>query len=231
MLRGKLYSLGLFIFCSLFVTCNIQKGSRTVTNNVAGIDTMSSPSPDPVFTLPHFDLHPDARQFAKEYVEKNSWGLQKLKKRSQSSFRIINSVFSKYNIPSELKYMAVVESNLNTDTVCNRTGATGIWQLMPATAGELGLKITDSTDERLHISKSSRAAAKYLKQLYAEFGDWLLVVAAYNSGPAKVTRAMRISNSNDFWKLQKLLPLETSNHVKRYLSVLHFFEAKNKTAT
>jgi len=225
MLRGKLYSVGLFIYCSLVTPVSIQKGSGTGAKNFAGIDTIFSNKP--VFTLstpPNSGLNPAALQFAKEYVEKNNWGLERLKKRSRSSFSIINSVFSKYDIPSELKYMAVVESNLNTDTVCNSTGATGIWQLMPVTACELGLKITDSCDERLHVYKSSRAVAKYLKQLYAQFGDWLLVVAAYNSGPAKVNRAIRLSNSHDFWKLQNLLPLETSNHVKRYMSVLHFFE-------
>jgi membrane-bound lytic murein transglycosylase D len=228
MLRGKLYSVGLLIYCLLVMPGNIQKGPGTGTKRVAGIDPIFPHTP--VFTLPNFDLNQTALQFAREYVEKNSWGLEKLKRRSQSRFTIINSVFSKYNIPSQLKYMAVVESNLNTDTVCSSTGATGIWQLMPVTACELGLKITDSCDERLHVYKSSRAVAKYLKQLYAQFGDWLLVVAAYNSGPAKVTRAIRLSNSHDFWKLQNLLPLETSNHVKRYMSVLHFFEGQNIAA-
>ena len=160
--------------------------------------------------------------------KKNSWGLEKIKERSQSNFKIINSVFSKYDIPPELKYMAVVESNLNADTVCNSSGATGIWQLMPFTALELGLKITDDIDERLHIYKSSAAAAKYLKQLYAEFGDWLLVIAAYNSGPAKVTRAINLSGQNEFWQLQNFLPAETRNHVKRFVSVLYFFEEQNK---
>lgn len=231
MLRGKLYSVGLFIYCSLVTPGSIQKGLGTGAKNFAGIDTMFSHKP--VFTLstpPNSGLNPAGLQFAKEYVEKNNWGLERLKKRSRSSFSIINSVFSKYDIPSELKYMAVVESNLNTDTVCSSTGATGIWQLMPVTACELGLKITDSCDERLHVYKSSRAVAKYLKQLYAQFGDWLLVVAAYNSGPGKVTRAIRLSNSHDFWRLQNLLPLETSNHVKRYMSVLHFFEGQNIAA-
>src|SRR4030095_10508497 len=228
MLKGKLYSVGLLIYCLLVAPGNNQMKSGTGTENAARIDTIFSYKP--FFSPPNADLNPRALQFAKEYVEKNSWGLEKLKKRSRSSFSIINSVFSRYDIPSELKYMAVVESNLTTDTVCSSTGATGIWQLMPLTACELGLKITDSCDERLHVYKSSRAVAKYLKQLYAQFGDWLLVIAAYNSGPGKVTRAIRLSNSHDFWRLQNLLPLETSNHVKRYMSVLHFFEGQNIAA-
>ena len=156
---------------------------------------------------------------------KNSWGLEKLKESSQLDLTIINSVLTRHGIPDELKYMAIVESNLNTDTVCNRTGATGLWQLMPVTARELGLKVTGDHDERLHIDKSSAAAAKYLQRLYAEFGDWLLAIAAYNSGPGKVTRAINLSGHKNFWQLEEFLPTETRNHVKRFMSVMYFFEA------
>ncbi len=207
---------------------NIQKGSNSVTKNVTDNNTIVSQ--EFRLAVPGFDLNSTALQFAKEYVKKNSWGLEKLKKRNKSKFSIINLVFFKYNIPPELKYMAIVESNLNTDTVCNSTGATGIWQLVPITACELGLKITDEVDERLHVYKSSVAAAKYLKQLYAEFGDWLLVIAAYNSGPAKVTRAINLSGYRNFWQLQNFLPAETRNHVKRFVSMLYFFEEQNKAA-
>ncbi len=228
MLRRKIYSAGLLICFSLITAGNIQKGSATGTKNTTGNDTMIVQGP--VSTPSDFDLNPAALLYAKEYVKKNNWGLERLKKRSRSSLKIINSVFSKYEIPPELKYMAVVESNLNADTVCNSSGATGIWQLMPFTALELGLKITDDNDERLHIHKSSAAAAKYLKRLYAEFGDWLLVIAAYNSGPTKVTRAINLSGNKNFWKLQNFLPEETRNHVKRFVSVLYFFEEENITA-
>jgi membrane-bound lytic murein transglycosylase D len=228
MLRQKLYSAGLLIYCSLITVGNIQKGSNSGTKHVT--DNKTIISQESVVTLLGFDLNPMALQFAKEYVKKNTCGLEKLKKRSKSKFSIINSVFSKYNLPPELKYMAIVESNLNTDTVCSSTGATGIWQLMPVTACELGLKITDEVDERLHVYKSSAAAAKYLKQLYAEFGDWLLVIAAYNSGPAKVTRAINLSGYRNFWQLQNFLPAETRNHVKRFVSLLYFFEEQNKAA-
>jgi len=207
---------------------NIQKGSNNIAKNVTDSSTIISQ--EAILPQSGFDLNPAALLFAKEYVKKNTWGLEKLKKRSQSKLSIINSVFSKYNIPRELKYMAIVESNLNTDTVCNSTGATGIWQLMPVTACELGLKITDEVDERLYVYKSSAAAAKYLKQLYSEFGDWLLVVAAYNSGPVKVTRAINLSGYRNFWQLQNFLPAETRNHVKRFVSMLYFFEEQNKAA-
>ena len=226
MLRRKIYSAVLLIYCSLITAGNIQKGSDTGIKTITGNDPLILQ--EPVSTPSDFDLNPAALLYAKEYVKKNTWGLEKLKNRSRSSLKIINSVFSKYDIPTELKYMAIVESNLNADTVCNSSGATGIWQLMPVTALELGLKITDEVDERLHIHKSSAAAAKYLKQLYAEFGDWLLVIAAYNSGPTKVTRAINLSGNNNFWQLQNFLPAETRNHVKRFVSVLYFFEEESK---
>ena len=117
MLRQKLYSAGLLIYCSLLTVGNIQKGSDIGTKNV--VDNNTIVSQEPVLNLPGFDLNPTALQFAKEYVKKNTWGLEKLKKRSHSKFSIINSVFSKYNIPPDLKYLAIVESNLNPDTVCN----------------------------------------------------------------------------------------------------------------
>jgi membrane-bound lytic murein transglycosylase D len=232
MLRRNFYAAMLLISCSLINGCNIHKVSGTPVKNITATDAMISD--EPVFTLPHlapsdFELNPAALQYAEEYVRKNSWGLEKLKENSQSNLTVINSVFTKYEIPHELKYMAIVESNLNTSIVCNSTGATGIWQLMPVTARELGLEVNEDRDERLHVGKSSAAAAKYLKQLYTEFGDWLLVIAAYNAGPAKVTRAINLSGNNNFWQLENFLPAETRNHVKRFMSVLYFFEEENKT--
>jgi membrane-bound lytic murein transglycosylase D len=222
-MRQKFYCAALLFFCVLVNTGTVKKKTGPRTENL--ITAPTNILQEPVFTPPVFDLNPAAMVFANAYIKENNWGLQRLKRKSFTSFRIINSAFSKHDIPPELKYMAVVESGLNSDTVCNSTGATGIWQLMPFTADELGLKVSADNDERLHIYKSSVAVAKYLKQLHADFGDWLLVIAAYNSGPAKVSRAMKLSGSNDFWKLQNLLPTETRNHVKRYLSVLHFFES------
>lgn len=219
----------MMIYCSLMMTVGgIQKDPLDAMKNTVNTDTtISDISDQPVFILPDVMLNPSALNFAKDYVKKNSWGLSQLKKRSNTSLNVINSVFEKYNIPPVLKYMAVVESNLDSELVCNSTGATGIWQLMSFTADELGLNVSESNDERMQIKKSSVAVAKYLKQLYDELGDWLLVVAAYNSGPTKVSRAIQLSGSHDFWKLQNFLPLETRNHVKRYISVVYFFEMQN----
>ncbi|HWC52389.1 MAG TPA: lytic transglycosylase domain-containing protein, partial [Chitinophagaceae bacterium] len=130
----------------------------------------------------------------------------------------------------ELKYLAVVESYLAT-TVKSQSGAAGIWQLMPASAKILGLNKTTINDERLQVSRSSVAAAKYLKQLYDEFGDWLLAIAAYNAGSGRIHRAIKQAGSSDFWLLQNYLPAETRNHVKRFIGVHYFFEGQGSIAT
>jgi membrane-bound lytic murein transglycosylase D len=116
-----------------------------------------------------------------------------------------------------------VESKLKS-TAVSRAGASGPWQIMPTTARCLGLKVTSRNDERNHTWKSTQAAAKYLKYLYSEFDDWLLVIAAYNAGPGKVQKAIRASGSRNFWKLQHFLPTETRLHVKRFIGAHCYFE-------
>jgi membrane-bound lytic murein transglycosylase D len=88
----------------------------------------------------------------------------------------------------------------------------------------MGLKVNGNYDERTSTYKSTAAAAKYLKMLDKMFGDWLLVIAAYNSGPGPVLKAIKRSGSRNFWRLQHLLPLETRNHVKRFIAVHYYFE-------
>ncbi len=142
----------------------------------------------------------------------------------------MDSVFVRHGLPVELKYLAVIESELNT-TALSCVGAVGPWQLMPETAHDLGLKITNRYDERTNYYKSTKAAALYLKDLYAQFGDWLLVLAAYNSGPGPVIAAIRKSGSRNFWALQDYLPAETRGHVKRFIATEYFFEGHGSVAT
>lgn len=173
--------------------------------------------------MPQIQLNKQAGQYVNTYIKKNELYLQKIEARSAPYFKIIESVFKKHNLPLQLKYLAVVESALKASSV-SRVGAKGPWQLMPQTARELGLKITTKYDERTHYYKSTQAAARYLKQLYGYFDDWLLVVAAYNSGPGTVFKAIRLSGSRNFWHLQHHLPAETRAHVKHFIGVHYFFE-------
>jgi membrane-bound lytic murein transglycosylase D len=102
---------------------------------------------------------------------------------------------------------------------------------MPSTARQLGLKVSDRYDERKRFGKSTVAAAKYLRDLYNEFDDWLLAIAAYNGGPGPVYKAIRLSGSRNFWKLQNFLPMETRAHVKRYIGTHYFFEGEGSLTT
>ena len=141
---------------------------------------------------------------------------------------IIDSVLNHYGLPLELKYLAVIESELKPSAV-SRVGAKGPWQLMPSTAHDLGLKVSHRSDERTDYYMSTRAAAKYLRDLHREFGDWLLVLAAYNGGPVPVYRAIHKAHSRNFWVLERYLPAESRWHVKKFIATAYYFENANKT--
>ncbi len=136
----------------------------------------------------------------------------------------------KRGLPAEMVYLAVVESKLKNKATSG-AGAAGIWQLMPVTARSLGLRITGKIDERRYIIQSSVAAAKYLQELYKQFDDWLLVVAAYNCGSGNVYKAIKQSGSRDFWKLQRFLPKETRDHVKRFIATHYYYEGEGSIVT
>ena len=175
-------------------------------------------------------LNKNARSFVTAYLEKEVEFLERMKEKSGKYFRTIDKVFDEYGVPPQLKYLAVVESELYTHAK-SRVGARGMWQLMPVTAKELGLRVSGKTDERTHMQSSTVAAAKYLRYLYGEFGDWLLVLAAYNSGPGTVLKAMKKAGSKNFWAIQRFLPAESRGHVKRFISIHYFFEGDGSIAT
>ncbi len=184
----------------------------------------------PEVQMPSFQMNPKAESYVKSYVKKNTSSLLEVKGRSKTFFTLMDTVFTKYQLPLELKYLAVIESRLKLKAR-SHAGAVGPWQLMPATARLLGLKITKKTDERTQSYKSTVAAAKYLKWLHREYGDWLLVIAAYNAGPGNVNAAIRKAGSRDFWKLQSFLPAETRGHVKRFIATHYFFEGVGSETT
>jgi membrane-bound lytic murein transglycosylase D len=176
-------------------------------------------------------LNPRAFTFVQDYMEKHSEDLLKMKGWATPYFNMIDGVFRKYGLPTELKYLAVIESKLK-NTAVSRVGAVGPWQFMPETARLVGLKITKTKDERKDFHKSTHAAAKYLRDLYNEFGDWLLVIAAYNGGPGNVYSAIRKSKgSRNFWDLQYHLPTESRNHVKKFIGTHYVFEGQGSITT
>lgn len=166
-------------------------------------------------------------KFVHNYIRNNDECLQIVQKRSEVPFTIIDSVLGHYSLPLELKYLAVIESELKT-SARSRVGARGPWQLMPETAHELGLKVSRRSDDRTNYYKSTVAAAKYLRDLHKEFGDWLLVLAAYNGGPRPVCQAIHKAHSRSFWALQRYLPAESRQHVKKFIATAYYFEITAK---
>jgi membrane-bound lytic murein transglycosylase D len=133
-------------------------------------------------------------------------------------------------LPDELKYLPIIESALNP-TAYSRAGAGGLWQLMVSTGRIYGLEINSLIDERMDPYKSSIAAARYLKDLYRIYGDWNLVIAAYNCGPGNVNKAIRRSGGKrDYWQIYPYLPNETRNYVPIFIAanyVMNYYKQHN----
>ena len=138
-------------------------------------------------------------------------------------FPMIEDIFGIYNIPVELKYLAVIESALYPSAVNRYSGATGMWQFMPGTGRMCGLTINSVVDERRSPVHSTHAAAKYLKYLYDIYNDWTLVIAAYNCGPGNVNKAIRRSgNKKDYWDIYYRLPRETRGYIPQFVAATYF---------
>ncbi len=135
-----------------------------------------------------------------------------------------------HQIPLELKYLPVIESAFNP-RARSRAGAGGLWQFMPATGKRYGLLINSLVDERCDPIKSSDAAARYLKDLYDIFGDWTLVIAAYNCGPGNINKAIhRAGGERDYWKIYPYLPAETRGYVPAFIAanyVMNYYGEHN----
>ena len=131
---------------------------------------------------------------------------------------IFEEALEAYGLPLELKYLPVIESALNPQAT-SHAGAAGLWQFMVATGKQYGLEINSLIDERRDPIKSSYAAAQYLKDLYNIFGDWNLVIAAYNCGPENINKAIhRAGGNSDYWKIYPYLPRETRGYVPAFIA-------------
>ena len=183
-----------------------------------------------ILNAPVITLNKQAAKFVDAYMAKNNEMLSGIKDKYPNYFKIMDEVLTRYKLPVELKYLAIIESELNTHAV-SRVGAKGPWQLMPETARILDLKVSKKYDERTHLYKSTVAASKYLRDLYNLFEDWPLAIAAYNAGPAPVYKAIKKSGSRNFWKLQNYLPEETRGHVKKFIATHYYFEGHGSIAT
>ena len=170
------------------------------------------------------EYNPILEQVIKSFLKNRRSSLERLMTLSDYYFPMFEQEMSNQKIPLEMKYLAIIESALNPKAR-SRAGATGLWQFMYSTGKGYGLEVNNYVDERSDPIRSTKAAAKYLNELYKIFGDWDLTLAAYNSGPGNVTKAIRRSNGKtNYWNLRPYLPRETAGYVPAFLATLYIFE-------
>ena len=162
--------------------------------------------------------NPIVRQFIDRYCTRLRQTVSIMLGSSNFYMPIFEQALASYDLPLELKYLPVIESALNPRAV-SRAGATGLWQFMLGTGKQYGLRVNSLVDDRCDPIRSSYAAARFLRDLYRIFGDWTLVIAAYNCGPENVNKAIRRSGgSMDYWKIYPYLPAETRGYVPAFIA-------------
>lgn len=210
--------------------------SLNLVQNFITDTTMMVPSASATLLYPDFDDHVYAsrlaslgspieltyndqvRAYIRMYTMRKRDQVERMLGLSQIYFPIFEEILRNNNMPTDLKYLAVVESALNPKAV-SRAGAVGLWQFMYGTAKMYNLKVNSEIDERRDIFKSTVAASEYLKRSYAKYGNWLLAIASYNCGPGNVDKAIvRAGGSKDFWEIAKYLPAETRGYVPAFIA-------------
>jgi membrane-bound lytic murein transglycosylase D len=140
--------------------------------------------------------------------------------RMQLYFPIFEQVLDKYNLPQELKYVSIIESNLNP-VAQSWCGAMGLWQFMPYTGRSMGMRIDYSIDERKSIMGSTAKACEFFTNSYTLLNDWLLAISSYNCGPGNVNKAIKRAGSRDYWKVRYFLPKETQGYVPKFIAITY----------
>lgn len=162
----------------------------------------------------------EVHQIINTYIKKYRRGSERLLGLSEQFFPLYEAEFQKQGLPAELKYLSVIESGLKPNAL-STSGASGLWQFMKPTGELYGLRINSTVDERRDPIKSTQAASEYLKDLYQQFGDWTLALAAYNCGPGNVRKALRRSQEEEFWSMKGrgYLPKETRRYIPKYVAM------------
>ncbi|WP_241507201.1 LysM peptidoglycan-binding domain-containing protein [Aquimarina sediminis] len=174
------------------------------------------------------EYNPALESVIKRYLKHRHKHLERLMSLSEFYFPLFEQELDNQNIPLEIKYLAIVESALKPRAK-SRVGATGLWQFMFGTGKMFGLEVSSYVDERMDPIMATKAACKYLANLYKVFGDWDLALASYNSGPGNVTKAIRRSGGyTNYWNIRHNLPRETAGYLPAFLANLYIFEYADK---
>ena len=204
-------------------------------HSLAQVDTTNSLSlSDSVFQYYMADLdartpfemtyNPVVKRYLERYLKFGTSRLSRMMAHGQYFFPMFEEHLDKYNMPLEIKYLAVVESALNPKAR-SYVGATGLWQFMYGTGKIYDLKVNSYVDDRNDPLKSTEAACQYMLKMYDVFKDWNLVLAAYNSGPGNVRKAIRRSGGKtSYWEIRPFLPRETSAYVPLFIAASYAME-------
>ena len=172
----------------------------------------------------NISYNPSLENVIKSFLLRKRELMERMLTASQFYFPMFEQELDNYNIPLEIKYLAIVESALNPRAK-SRVGATGLWQFMYSTGRMYGLDVSSYVDERSDPVLATEAACKYLSKLYDIFGDWDLALAAYNSGPGNVNKAIRRSGGyKNYWNIRRNLPRETAGYVPAFIATMYLFE-------
>ena len=172
----------------------------------------------------HIAYNPALEKVIKSYLKYRKRYYPALMAKASYYFPMFEKYLDQYDIPLEMKYLAIVESALNP-TAKSRVGATGLWQFMYPTGVQYKLKVSSYVDERQDPLKATIAACQYLSDLYTIFGDWDLALAAYNSGPGNVAKAIKRSGGyRNYWNIRPFLPRETASYVPAFYATMYLFE-------
>lgn len=192
--------------------CNMQDVNPVFSDSIY-VDRLSR-----IPTIMEMPYNNIVRKFIEQYTGRLRHSVSYMLGATNFYIPIFEEALALYNLPLELKYLPVIESALDP-TAVSRKGATGLWQFMLSTAKRYDLKINSLVDERRDPIKASFAAAQYLNDLYKVYGDWNLVIAAYNCGPTSLNKAIhRAGGSKDYWTIYPYLPKETRGYVPAFIA-------------
>jgi len=224
-----------------YVKRSINNNDNTRTNTNPPFLTNTTETSDSVYIERLFNLptiipisyNAHVKKWIKMYTRNNSFR-RNLLGMTDYYLPFFEQIFDKYDLPLELKYMAIIESGLNP-RARSRAGAVGLWQFMYPTGKMYGLEINSYVDERMDVVKSTEAAARYLRDMFKIFGNWQLSIAAYNSGAGNVKKAIRRSGGKtDFWEIYPYLPKETRGYIPAFMGALYavnYYKEHNITPT
>jgi membrane-bound lytic murein transglycosylase D len=218
------------LLCAFLTLPLLAIGSTSYSNLSSGREVSLESMSDEVLSDRLYSLSipfsyrysPEVRSLIQQYVLEGTRETEALLGRTTEYFPVFEHYLKIYNLPDALKYMPMIESGLRS-RVTSSAGAAGLWQFVPNTARLYGLTVNGELDERLSTYKSTEAAAKMMLDLFQQFGDWGLVLAAYNAGSARVRQAIVQAGCNDYQEVSKYLPYETRKYVPAFLAAAYLY--------